>query len=129
MNSFSEALHEELCGTGVHVQTLCPGFTYTEFQQRAGVDISKIPTFAWMTPEAVVDASLRALQRRQVVCVPGLVNRLLALCLNGGGAAVPGAPCGRPPGAPCPGGVMATAVQGETLPLRVKYFRSAFSIA
>jgi uncharacterized protein len=82
VNSFTEALHEELCGTGVYVQTLCPGFTYTEFQQRAGVDITKIPTFAWMTPEAVVDASLSALQRRQVVCVPGLVNRLLALLMG-----------------------------------------------
>jgi len=82
VNSFTEALYEELRGTGVHVQTLCPGFTHTEFQQRAGIDISKIPTFAWMTPEAVVDASLRALQRRQVVCVPGLVNRLLALLMG-----------------------------------------------
>jgi short-subunit dehydrogenase len=82
VNSFSEALYEELYGTGVHVQTLCPGFTHTEFQQRAGVDISKIPTFAWMTPEAVVDASLSALQRHQVVCVPGLVNRLLALLMG-----------------------------------------------
>ena len=82
VNSFTEALYEELRGTGVHVQTLCPGFTYTEFQQRAGIDSSKIPTFAWMTPEAVVDASLRALRRRQVVCVPGLVNRLLALLMG-----------------------------------------------
>jgi len=82
VNSFTEALHEELCGTGVHVQTLCPGFTHTEFQQRAGIDISKIPTFAWMTPEAVVDASLSALQRQQVVCIPGLVNRLLALLMG-----------------------------------------------
>ena len=82
VNSFTEALHEELCGTGVHVQTLCPGFTHTEFQQRAGVDIAKIPAFAWMPPEAVVDASLSALQRRQVICVPGLVNRLLALLMR-----------------------------------------------
>jgi len=82
VNSFTEALHEELCGTGVHVQTLCPGFTHTEFQQRAGVDVAKIPAFAWMTPEAVVDASLSTLQRRQVVCVPGLVNRLLALLMG-----------------------------------------------
>ena len=82
VNSFTEALHEELCGTGVHVQTLCPGFTHTEFQQRAGIDISKIPTFAWMTPEAVVEASLSAMQRRQVVCVPGLGNRLLALLMG-----------------------------------------------
>ena len=82
VNSFTEALHEELSGTGVYVQTLCPGFTYTEFQQRAGIDISKIPTFVWMTPEAVVNASLHALRRRQVVCVPGLINRLLALLMG-----------------------------------------------
>jgi short-subunit dehydrogenase len=82
VNSFTEALHEELRGTGVRVQTLCPGFTSTEFQQRAGIDVSKIPTFAWMTPEAVVAASLAALQRGQVICVPGLLYRCLALLIG-----------------------------------------------
>jgi short-subunit dehydrogenase len=82
VNSFTEALHEELRGTGVRVQALCPGFTHTEFQQRAGIDVSRIPAFAWMTPEAVVEASLAALQRGQVVCVPGLVNRLLAMLIG-----------------------------------------------
>ncbi len=82
VNSFTEALAEELRGTGVTVQALCPGFTHTEFQQRAGLDVSTLPAFVWMTPEAVVQASLAALQRGQVVCVPGLGNRLLA-CLIG----------------------------------------------
>lgn len=82
VNSFTESLHEELRGTGVRVQALCPGFTYTEFQQRAGIDVSAVPAFVWMTPEAVVEASLAALQRGHVVCVPGLGNRLLAWLIS-----------------------------------------------
>ncbi len=79
VNSFTEALHEELRGTGVRVQALCPGFTRTEFQQRAGINASQVPAAAWMTAEAVVEASLAALQRGNLICVPGFYNRLLAL--------------------------------------------------
>jgi len=82
VNSFTEALHEELRGTPVRVQALCPGFTHTEFQQRAGIDVSAIPAWAWMTPEAVVEASLAALQRGPTVCVPGRWNRFLALLIG-----------------------------------------------
>ncbi len=78
VNSFTEAIHEELRGTGVVVQALCPGFTRTEFQERAGIDVSGIPSFAWMTPDAVVDASLSALRSGDVVCVPGFANRAVA---------------------------------------------------
>jgi short-subunit dehydrogenase len=78
VNSFTEALHEELRGTGVRVQALCPGFTRTEFQDRAGIDVSGLPGFAWMTPEAVADASLAALARGDLICVPGFGNRLVA---------------------------------------------------
>jgi hypothetical protein len=78
VTSFTEALSEELRGTGVRVQVLLPGFTRTEFQERAGIDTRAIPGFAWMEPEEVVEASLAGLERGQVVCVPGLGNRLLA---------------------------------------------------
>ena len=78
VNSFTEALHEELRGTGVRLQVLCPGFTRTEFQRRAGVDTSGVPAFAWMTPEAVVQASLEGLRRGEIICVPGLGYRALA---------------------------------------------------
>ncbi|MFI5396618.1 MAG: SDR family NAD(P)-dependent oxidoreductase [Candidatus Binatia bacterium] len=77
VNSFTEALHEELRGTGVRVQVLCPGFTRTAFPTRAGVDVSRIPSFVWMSPEAVVAASLAGLERGELVCVPGLANRAL----------------------------------------------------
>ena len=71
VTSFSEALSEELRGSGVRVQVLLPGFTRTEFQERAGIDTQAIPGFAWMEPEAVVEASLAGLERGQVVCIPG----------------------------------------------------------
>jgi short-subunit dehydrogenase len=78
VNSFTEALHEELRGSGVQVQALCPGFTRTEFQERAGIDVQGIPSFAWMSADDVVDASLTALRRGEVVCVPGVGNRIVA---------------------------------------------------
>ena len=74
---FSESLHEEVRGTGVVVQALLPGFTRTEFQEVAGVDPGSVPGFAWMAPEQVVAASLAALRRGDVICIPGLGNRLL----------------------------------------------------
>jgi short-subunit dehydrogenase len=82
VNSFTESLHEELRGSGVQVQVLCPGFTRTEFQERAGIDASGLPSFAWMTAEAVVDASLAGLRRGDVVCVPGFGNRVAATAIS-----------------------------------------------
>ncbi len=78
VNSFTEAIYEELRGTGVRVQALCPGFTRTQFQERARIDASAVPAFAWMSSEAVVDASLAALRRGELLCVPGLANWTLA---------------------------------------------------
>jgi short-subunit dehydrogenase len=78
VNSFSEALSEELRDSGVRVQALLPGFTRTEFQDRAGIDPSSVPSFAWMEAETVVDASLRALARADVVCIPGRGNQAVA---------------------------------------------------
>jgi len=78
VTSFSEALYEELRGSGVKIQALLPGFTRTEFQERAGVDASAVPAFAWMESGDVVDASLEALERDEPVCIPGVANRLLS---------------------------------------------------
>lgn len=78
VNAFTESIAEELRGTGVTVQALCPGFTRTEFQERAKIDASGIPAAAWMTAEAVVEASLAALAGGDLICVPGLGNKLLS---------------------------------------------------
>ena len=78
VTSFSEAVHEELRGTGVQLLALCPGFTRTEFGQRGGFDTEHIPKMAWQTPEAVVDAALAAIEKGKALCVPGLGNKAAA---------------------------------------------------
>lgn len=77
VTSFTESLAEELRDSGVRLQALCPGFTRTEFQERASIDTSQIPSFAWMSAEDVVEASLAALGRDEIVVVPGGLNRAM----------------------------------------------------
>ena len=77
VNSLTEAIAEELRGSNVRVQALCPGFTRTRFQERAGVDPATVPRFAWMSAEAVVDASLASLARGELICVPGAGYKVL----------------------------------------------------
>lgn len=84
--NFSESLQAELDGLGVCVQALCPGFTYSEFHDREPYRISgfrreRLPGFVWQTAEEVVEASLNALGR-EVVCIPGVHNRAIALIGN-----------------------------------------------
>lgn len=85
INVFSEGLQAELLNTGVHVQALCPGFTYTEFHDRPAYESypvkAKIPKALWMSPEVVVAESLVALERGRVICIPGFKNRLLVALL------------------------------------------------
>ena len=78
LRAFTEALHQELIGTGVRAQSLCPGFVLTELQGTADIEALSIPDFLWMSPEAVVAGSLRDLRRDRPISVPGLGYRTLA---------------------------------------------------
>ncbi|NHC16077.1 SDR family NAD(P)-dependent oxidoreductase [Motilibacter deserti] len=71
VTNFTLGLHGELAGTGVRVQALCPGWTRTEFHDRAGLDMRWVPRTMWLTAEQVVEGSLRDLARGRVVSVPG----------------------------------------------------------
>jgi short-subunit dehydrogenase len=82
VNSFTQSLAEELRGSGIHLQLLCPGFTRTEFQEVAGVRTDEIPRFAWMEPAAVVDASLEGLRRGELLVIPGSANKVLGAVLR-----------------------------------------------
>lgn len=78
--SFSESLQAELRGTGVQVQALCPGFTSTEFHnspEYVGFERAQIPYWLWSSADEVVAASLRALERGKVVCIPNFKDQLL----------------------------------------------------
>jgi hypothetical protein len=75
--SFTEALHQELKGSGIHVTALCPGPTRTEFGQVAGVTSAAFDKFAADAP-TVVAAGLHGLSRNKAIVVPGLTNKLSA---------------------------------------------------
>ncbi|HEY3725310.1 MAG TPA: SDR family oxidoreductase [Acidimicrobiia bacterium] len=76
--SFTQAVHEELKGTGVKCMVLAPGFTRTEFQVRAGFDSSEVPDFLWQDSSTVVEHTMRAYDRGRAVCVPGPLNAATA---------------------------------------------------
>ncbi len=80
MNSFTEGLYMELksAGSPVQVQALCPGFTLSEFHDTMHFDRQQIPAWMWMSADQVVDTSLRALGRGQLLVVPGWRYRLLS---------------------------------------------------
>jgi short-subunit dehydrogenase len=69
--SFSEAVGGELAGTGVRVSALCPGLTRTEFHDRAGLNMSRVPEPLWLKADDVVAAGLRDHRRGRTLSVPG----------------------------------------------------------
>jgi len=77
VTSFTQAVHEELRGTGVSVTVCCPGFTHTEFQERAAAPASDVPDFLWQDPPEVVRAALDGVAANRAVVVPGAVNKVL----------------------------------------------------
>lgn len=77
--SFTEALYEELRGSGVRIQVVCPGFTRTEMFARAGADVTKMPSYIWVSPETIARHSLATLRRDRPVCIPGLRVRMFWL--------------------------------------------------
>jgi len=84
LKTLALGLREELVGTDVRVQSLCPGLTRTEFFERAEFDFSysDVPNWAWMSPDAVARASLTGLRRNQAIVIPGVANRLFFSALE-----------------------------------------------
>ncbi len=78
VTSFSIGLGEELIPRGVQVTTLAPGFTRTEFQERAGMDPAEIPDLAWQSADVVARAGLDGVHAGKVVVIPGVHNKVAA---------------------------------------------------
>src|SRR2546422_15142 len=76
--SFTQALSNELHGTGVTATVLCPGPTRTGFQKRARLGNARLFRRGVMDPEPVAEAGYRGLMKGKRIVIPGLTNRLLA---------------------------------------------------
>ena len=84
VQSFSEALHAELAGSGVSCTVLCPGPVPTEFDAVAGLEgvDSLVPGIATIDPEEVAAAAVRGMLRGRRSVVPGAASMALAASAN-----------------------------------------------
>jgi len=74
--SLSEALAEEVSGTGVTVTCLCPGVTDTEFHAVAGTDAQPLTQgMLSMSAASVAEAGYKAMVRGKRVEIPGFHNK------------------------------------------------------
>ena len=79
--SLSEAVHEELRGTGVTLTAVCPGPVRTEFTKAAGLEQaeSRVPGTFWLSADEVARVAIEGAAKGKRVVVPGLINRAGAL--------------------------------------------------
>ena len=79
VSSFSQAVHEELKGTGVKCMVLSPGFTRTEFQVRGRIRLERgSRASSGRTRPRSSQHALRAYDKGRAVCVPGPLNTATA---------------------------------------------------
>jgi short-subunit dehydrogenase len=76
VESFTEALAEEVSGTGVRVSCLCPGPTATGFAEAAAMTDTNLFRGATMSPAEVARIGYEGWKRGKVLVVPGLSNRM-----------------------------------------------------
>jgi len=81
--SFSEAIANELEGTGVTVTALCPGPTASDFQERAKMQNSGlVKGRKMMDARTVAEIGYRGLVAGKTIVIPGLGNKLMTQSLR-----------------------------------------------
>ena len=73
----TESMHAEVSKHGVNVSALCPGFTKTEFHQRAKMKMDALPEFMWLNADFLVAKSWADAQRGKAISIPGWQYRLM----------------------------------------------------
>ena len=77
--SFSEAIANELKGTGVTVTALCPGPTKTSFQKVVSDNASENKiSFNMACPSKVAQYGYSAMKKGRTVAIPGVINKFLS---------------------------------------------------
>jgi short-subunit dehydrogenase len=77
--SYTEALHEEVRGTQLHVSCLCPGPTYTGFVAAAGMEGVGLFKLGAQSAQDVARVGFVAFQNNQAIAISGVKNLVLAL--------------------------------------------------
>ncbi len=79
---FSEAIANELKGSGVTVTCLCPGATATRFANRANMEQSRLFKMGAMKSQNVAKTGYNGMMAGKTMIVPGFVNKALAMSVR-----------------------------------------------
>jgi uncharacterized protein len=77
VTTLTEALHNELTGTGVTATVLCPGWVRTEFHQRASIRTRSIPEPMWLDADQLVTDCLRDVAAGKVISIPSFRYKVM----------------------------------------------------
>jgi short-subunit dehydrogenase len=81
--SYTQAMREELRGTGVTAAALCPGPVRTAFGEAAGIPQDEaeksLPKYLWKEADGVARAAVDGLASGKGVIIPGAPNRIAAV--------------------------------------------------
>ena len=77
VTNFTESLDLQYRHLGVRAVAVCPGFTRTEFHDRAEMDMTGVPERLWLTVDQVVQTALRDLDKGKTVSVAGPQYKLI----------------------------------------------------
>ncbi len=78
VNRFGEWAAHEYAGDGVHIMTLLPGFTRTEFHQRMDVGRDAVPRPLWLDVDRVVDEALADFDAGRRISIPSKRYKVIA---------------------------------------------------
>lgn len=84
VTAFSQALHRDIRRKGVRVMALCPGYTATEFHERANYAMGKLPKFMWLNSDQLVATAWADMERGKVISVPGAIYKVARTLLRFG---------------------------------------------
>ena len=79
VSSFSEAIAEEVKGTGVTVTAICPGPTATGFEKAAAMKSGSTMFRKAASAASVAEAGIRAMEKGKALLYQGLFTKLAAL--------------------------------------------------
>ena len=82
LTSFSESLNTNYQKKGINICVVAPGFTKTEFHQRANMSTESIPNWMWLSTKIVVKDSIDAVLKGKTIVVPSIRYKLLVTFLK-----------------------------------------------
>jgi short-subunit dehydrogenase len=85
INTYSESIAMTLRDKNIKVQSLCPGLTHTDFHQKLNWNAENLKSrglIRWMTSDYVIKKSIKAMNKKAVLVIPGLIYKLLYLFIK-----------------------------------------------